>query len=401
MPQRSLSLEISDAAIRRYAADPDIRELNDSRHPYRFRYDRRREGGSWHLVRSVKGKKHWRKIGAFPALTTKALKAALPTVMARLAAEPGATATIGTMATVNDVLTWYRNRLTLDRNMTAKRKDTVRSAIKCHLQPALGGFQLVELTRANIDSQLLWPMQARYSLAHTRLVFQVMKSAFKRAERLGIIDHNPMAGRMFSDSVAAKIAPKAMRMQREGIQPLFAELVEQFKYKPAQVALVVMMLAHGSRIGETRRAKWSHISRERWHVPAEATKSSRVHNLPMTDQVWSFLERYRAQQKARGYDGAWLFPGARTGRPITERQASEMFADQGAGEWTSHDLRKLARSTWLDLGIDTLIGDLLLNHKIQGVRIHYIHTHAEERKRHALELWHGWLDDQGFTALHG
>lgn len=396
----TLTLEISDAAIKRHATDPQVRELNDSRYAYRFRYNKSREGGSWHVVRSVKGKKIWRKAGTFPALTTKALKAELPNILARMAADPAAVATVGVMDTLGDVLTWYQRRMLLDRNVTQKRKDAIRSAIKAHLRK-VAGLQLVEVTRTNIDDQLLWPMQARYSLAYTRGVFAVLKAACKAARRLEVISLDPMAGLLFSDSIPHKIGVKAMQLQREGIEPLLATWAGLFARWPERVTLAVLQLCFATRIGETRRASWSDLTAERWRIPASNAKTRTELSLPMPAQVWAFLERYRAKQVAGGYSGALLFPGERTGKPVSERQAAEWYSQLGGGDWTSHDLRKLARTTWYDLGVDTLTGELLLNHKIDGVKAHYIHTHAEGQKRQALELWLGWLEQRGFGALLG
>ncbi|MBI6944227.1 tyrosine-type recombinase/integrase [Pseudomonas putida] len=396
----TLTLEISDAAIKRHAGDPSVRELNDSRYAYRFRYNKSREGGSWHVVRSVKGKKIWRKAGSFPALTTKALKAELPNILARMAADPAAVATVGVMDTVGDVLAWYQRRMMLDRNVTQKRKDAIRSAIKVHLRK-VAGLQLVEVTKRNLDDLLLWPMQAVYSLAYTRSVFAVLKAACKTARRLEVITLDPVAGLLFSDSIPHKIGVKAMQLQTEGIEALLAGWAELFDRWPERVTLAVLQLCFGTRIGESRRASWSEVTANRWRIPAAHTKTRTELSLPMPAQVWTFLERYRANQVAGGYSGNLLFPGSRSGQPVGERQAAEWYTQLGGGDWTSHDLRKLARTTWFDLGVDTLTGELLLNHKIDGVKAHYIHTHAESQKRQALDLWLGWLERRGFGALLG
>lgn len=72
----------------------------------------------------------------------------------------------------------------------------------------------------------------------------------------------------------------------------------------------------------------------------------------------------------------------------------------GQGEWTSHDLRKLARTGWADIGIDHLIGELLINHAMgHNVKV-YIQSDVMARTRDALEKWHGHLDTKGFDQIH-
>lgn len=78
-----------------------------------------------------------------------------------------------------------------------------------------------------------------------------------------------------------------------------------------------------------------------------------------------------------------------------------MFTRLGKGEWTSHDLRKLARTGWADLGIDFLIGEMLINHAMGHNVQAYIHSTVEERKRIALEQWHAHLDGKGLILIHG
>lgn len=137
-----------------------------------------------------------------------------------------------------------------------------------------------------------------------------------------------------------------------------------------------------------------------WTIPADVTKTRTEHQLPLTDQVLSLLRAHRAHQQARGVDSVFLFPGTR-GQSISANQATLIFSDLSAGDWTSHDLRKLARTCWTEIGIDHLIGEMLLNHVLRGVLAAYIQTQARERKREALERWHAHLDRHGFTAIHG
>jgi hypothetical protein len=77
-----------------------------------------------------------------------------------------------------------------------------------------------------------------------------------------------------------------------------------------------------------------------------------------------------------------------------------VFARLGKGEWTSHDLRKVARTGWTDLGVDFLIGEMLVNHTMTRNVQTYIHTSAEQLKREALNKWHEWLDGKGFNLIH-
>ena len=394
---KTLTVKLSDAEIGRNAKLEHVRDLRDAGHPaLHFRFGKNRTRGSWYLV----NKRRWHRIGAFPDLSAKQVLAALPSVRLRVSADAGSA--ISQWATTGELLTWYADRMARDRNLSAKRKNTGASAMKCHLLPRLGDLPLVEVNKAALDKLLMWPLQETLSIDYVRLAFQLLALAFRQALALGLITSNPMAGIKFKDFSKAKVSIKPSRLRGVQLQDLLGELKQVMGSEPADAMLALMMLCHGTRIGETRQARWSHISlaEGEWFIPAEHTKTGVEHHLPLTEQVRALLIQYRDTQTSRGYDGQYLFP-ARCGKALSEGQASAVFTRLGKGEWTSHDLRKVARTAWADLGIDHLIGELLINHAMgHNVQV-YIQSDVMGRKRDALEKWHAHLDEKGFNLIHG
>lgn len=398
---QTLQVQISDAVIKRYAGDLTIGELKDPRHPLRFRYRNDRSKGSWHLVRYDGGGK-WKKAANWPDVPARLMLDSLPLVQARLLADPASVATVDGWERVGQVLEWYAERLKTDNSLSQSRRASTRSAINCQLLPALGELHLSKLNTDTLDRHLVWHMQAEYSLSYVKSVLDVLKVVFGAALTLKKVTVNPLVGVSFKHFTKAKIRPKGARLRHVAVVDLLAEWAEAFASDPAAVALLVLMLTHATRISETRLAKWKnvHLVAGEWFIPAEDTKSKRDHLLPLTPQAVAFLQRYRDNQKARGYDGAYLFPSsARSGRPMSRSQAFAIFTRLGAGEWTSHDLRKLAPSIWANLGVDSLVGKLLLNHALSELERTYFQALGESVKRNALDRWHAWLDAQGFDAL--
>ena len=390
------AVKISDAEIKRQAAGAvrDLRDI-DNRGLY-LRFARARSRASWYLV--TKG--DWNLIGRFPDLNAKQVVAALPAIRLRLAA--GAGSNLSKWVTTGELLDWYAERMSRDRNLSSKRKKTGASAIKCHLVPRLGDLPLTSIDKATLDSQLMWPLQETISIDYVRSVFQLLALAFRQAFKLGLISVNPMASIKFNDFSKAKVGIKPSRLRGVQLAGLLEQLARVMESAPLDAMLASMMLCHGTRIGETRQARWSHISlaEREWFIPAEHTKTGVEHHLPLTEQVCELLKRYRDGQYAQGYDGQFLFP-ARNGKALSEGQASAVFTRLGQGEWTSHDLRKVARTGWADLGVDHLIGELLINHAMgHNVKV-YIQSDVMGRKRDALEQWHAHLDQKGFALLHG
>lgn len=392
-------VKLSEAEVRRQAADKSVRDLRDPRHPGLYlRFWSNRERGTWHLVRG----KRWVPVARWPDLPVAVVIAELPALRQRLLRDPATATVVSGMATVGQLLDWYGDRMARDRSLSAKRKAGARSAIAQHLKPRLDDLALAGVNAEALDKRLMWPCQAEVSLSYLRQMFALLLTAFRQALQLGLIDHNPMAGMRFNDFTKARILPKAARLRGVQLPELMQQLAQAFEQEPGDAMLALMMLAHGTRIGETRMARWSEISlaAAEWFIPAANTKTRTEHRLPLTAQVSALLSRYRAIQQARGYEGVYLFPNRR-GLPLSETQASMVFTRLGRGEWTSHDLRKVSRTTWTDLGIDGHIGEMLLNHTLGKIASTYIHTQAMQQRRAALEKWHTWLDGIGFGAIHG
>lgn len=399
---KTQQVQLSDAAIKKHAADLGVAELKDPRYRLRFRYRKDRTRGSWHVVLFDKGP-HWKKAGNWPDISARAMVDSLPKVMARLMVDPAVPATVDGWETVGQLLEWYAGRIDGDRGMTAVRRSTVQSAIRCQLLPRLGVLHLDALNKSALDARLIWPMKEKCSPSHIKGVLGILQTAFRRALRLEKITVNPIRGVTFGTFTKEKIRPKGARLRHVDVVDLLDGWADQFDSSPVDVAFAVMMLTHGARISETRFATWQHVNLNagEWFIPAAHTKPKRDHCIPLTAQAVAFLIRYQDSQKARGYDGAYLFPSTmRPGRPMSRSQSFEIFRRLGAGAWTSHDLRKLARTTWGELDVDGLVAKLLLNHALTDLEGTYFQSRGEVLKRAALNKWHAWLDAQGFLALH-
>jgi len=390
------AVKITDAEIKRQAAG-GVRDLRDieNRGLY-LRFTKARDRASWYLV--TKGE--WNLVGSYPDLNTKQVVAALPAIRLRLDAGEGTN--LSKWVLVGELLDWYADRMARDRSLSSKRKKTGASLIKCHLKPLLGAVPLASVDKATLDDQFMWPAQEAIGIDYVRSAFQLLALAFRQAFKLRLIATNPMKDVKFSDFSKAKVGVKPSRLRVTQLQDLLALLREAMVSAPGDAMLALLMLCHGTRIGETRQAQWSHISlaEREWFIPAANTKTGVEHHLPLTDQVRQLLMSYRDIQWANGYDGQFLFP-ARNRKALSEGQASAVFTRLGQGEWTSHDLRKVARTGWADIGIDHLIGELLINHAMgHNVKV-YIQSDVMSRKRDALEKWHAHLDQRGFDQIHG
>ncbi|MBF4354445.1 tyrosine-type recombinase/integrase, partial [Vibrio anguillarum] len=140
--------------------------------------------------------------------------------------------------------------------------------------------------------------------------------------------------------------------------------------------------------------KWRHINLEtkQWHIPARNTKSKKDIVYPLSDEMVEYLASYKQWQLSQYYKGNNVFPLTKRDKsPIHAALASQMVREVSKSEWSAHDLRKLARTIWADLGVDYLVAESLLNHAKDKLDVVYIHTHVELQKKNALNTYHNWL----------
>lgn len=390
---------LSDAEIKRNAGEDGPYRIRCARNPdLRFQYATSDRGrGSWYLRHNSK----WQKFAEWPQIPSRVALQLLQDARERLAG--GSAVAVDRFVTVGDLLRWYGDRVAKNRSLTAKRKAGVRSMIDVQLMPRIAGMRISDVSLEAVDEQMMWPMQEELSTSYVRAVFRVLQMAFAQSERLEIMASNPMAGFKFTDFIEAEIMPKASRLRMLDLESLIERLSVCFGERIEHGMMALMMLCHGTRIGETRNAKWRHIclSQRVWVIPSENTKTRSEHVLPLTEQVCSLLRIYREELKLRGRESDALFTDRMTGKAMSEATAFAGFRWISGGNWSSHDLRKLARTGWVEIGVDYLIGEMLLNHAVGFSAETYINTSAENLKMDALTRWHARLDECGFDKIHG
>lgn len=380
-----LLIKFSDKAIIKAATDLAVTELKDSRYPLRLRINKAHTGASWHLVTYQNSKAKWLKVAEWPLVSAKTMISNLPFLA--IQHRTGVETALDNWQTCAGLLSWYRDRALSDRGLSLKRKANIKTAVNKHLLPVFGLIELTQLTHSVIDEFFVWPSQQRYQLGTVRQHFAVLKKAFKTAHKLKKIAINPLGGFSFTDFVDHKISAKEARLFAQDLPTLLMDIENA---KPFVSVFIFLMLAYGLRIGETRLLKWDYLdfNNQRLIVPAEITKTNTLLKLPLSNLIIEVLTWHKFNQGLWGYRGGFLFPSANKAKPLNEVQANEYVNQVGKGNWTAHDLRKLARDMWLDLSVDYIVGEQLINHALSGLNQAYIHTHMEEQKRRAIEIWH-------------
>jgi integrase len=378
-------IDFSDAAIRAEAKDEYVRDLRDQRYPdLRFRFLKDRQRGAWYTVHDGK----WQKVADWPHCGCKEMDARISSLKLLRAGGVHPDAMLRALYTVSDVVSWYLDRHLNTVTISKARKASCRSLAKNWLLPRLWGVPVDQLNTATLDRLLVQPMQALVAPATVCNAYRVLSAAFRTGKRLGLLNVNPLADVRFTDFGLGRLRPKGARLFPRDIGRLMDLLVERLPKLPGPCLLALLMLCHGTRIGETRQARWDHFDLDAgwWVIPAELTKTRTRHELPLTPAVVALLRWYKDQQSSR--PSVYLFPGGH-GHALTGPGASLAIAGLSAGDWSSHDLRKLARAGWQHLNVNYVIAEQLLNHAMPGLTETYVQGDLSSLKRQALEDWHG------------
>jgi integrase len=122
-------------------------------------------------------------------------------------------------------------------------------------------------------------------------------------------------------------------------------------------------------------------------LPAERTKNSRPHDVPLSAMA---LEVLKDQPRLAGRD--LVFGEGEGGYSGWSRSKDALDETCGVKDWTLHDLRRTAATRMADLGVQPHVIEAVLNHvsghKSGVAGIYNRSTYAAE-KRAALDLWAG------------
>ncbi|WP_198595221.1 tyrosine-type recombinase/integrase [Vibrio splendidus] len=389
--QTTVRCRISDAQIRKHAKDSRVKQLKDTRYSLYLRFRKNREQGSWIYMEYRNGEQKSHTIGKYPNLSANHAFDVLNHYVAELA--QGKRSVFNEFTTVDELLAWYLEVETKARLLSSDRLVTLKSICETHLAPSLHGVEIAAVDHRVVEKVLMKPLrEALYSPSYIRTIFQTIKVAFTKAKRLRLLAVNPFDSMKFTDFLKVKIDVKGCKL-RPSDTPW---LLESFfsSGDPFARMLCLMMMSHGTRIGETRQAKWRHICfrTKRWTIPKAYTKTKREIVYPLTDELVCLLQSFKQWQLDNAYKGNNVFPlTQRDKEPIHRGKACELIRTISLQKWSAHDLRKLARTVWADLGIDYLVSETLLNHAKGKLDQAYIHTHIELQKSEALNTYHSWL----------
>lgn len=385
--------KLNDAALRRWLRGGVTRDYRDPQFPeLRLRATADRKKASVFLVLNEGGKTVWQKQGVWPSMCIKTFVEDMPVMLARRSL--GAEVLRGEFATVVDLLKWFLAHIEGNRSFSPSWRANCKSVVNKHLLGMFADLSLAELSFVAVDTRLVKPMLAEgYSTNYIKSAVKIFKRALSAAADLRLVEGNALAG--YRVEMSLKMGPRVgTQLMESDLGPLFTALRDAIW--PVAM-LFMLMLMFGTRINETRLARWEHFAGDWWLIPASNAKNRQEHRLPLTPTAKALLTHYLQWQVKHVGKRAFLFPG--DVGAISIRTAQYWSEQIRFKAFTSHALRKLFRTIVADMGVDTMVGELLLNHALPFLLRTYIHSTLDKGMLKALDAYHAHLILRGFNEV--
>ncbi len=150
------------------------------------------------------------------------------------------------------------------------------------------------------------------------------------------------------------------------------------------------LILTAARTGEVIGAQWNEtdLLDKTWTVPAARTKAHREHRVPLSTRALAVLDEVQAARHDDTGD-AFVFPGGKTGKPLSNMAFLMLLRRMGRGDLTAHGFRATFK-TWASerTSFQNEIVEAALAHVIGGkVEQAYRRGDMFEKRRRLMQQW--------------
>jgi integrase len=169
------------------------------------------------------------------------------------------------------------------------------------------------------------------------------------------------------------------------IPNFFAALV---KIDTVSARALEFTILTAARTNETIGAEWPEVNIQcrLWVVPADRIKARREHRVPLSKNAVGILSRMRKEQA--GSDG-FIFPGARTGEPLSDMSMLMTLRRMNCLNITTHGFRSSFRD-WAAEATDSPreVAEMALAHVVESkVEAAYRRGDLLEKRAQLMKRW--------------
>jgi integrase len=255
-----------------------------------------------------------------------------------------------------------------------------------HVRPAVGTIPIHKLTRDDLNQMMKAIAKDAGPVARDRTISNLNK-CFNWFEIEDANFRNPIVKGMRGNSSKAR----ERTLSDEEIRTLWKAL-EHEDVPDTFASLVRVLLFTGQRRTDVAGLHDREIDGDVWTIPASRYKNQSAQFVHLTAQVREMLPATQGYIFGARTNGRSAFSGFSKGKAELDKAIAK-HSKKPMPHWTLHDLRRTARSLMSRVGVRPDIAEIVVGHKLQGVRAVYDrYTYAEERKD-ALERLAGLLSN--------
>lgn len=274
------------------------------------------------------------------------------------------------------------------KDLAERSRSEVSRYLKKDLLPKLGAMRARDISPEEIVRVV--EQIGRRSDSVARHAFEILSVIFAHALARSSVKINPCRG-LEPRSILGPRPPRRPRLKLslEELRSLFVSLPALGRVNELTVKI---LLATCVRKGELIRGRREHLDLHggKWTVPDENSKSKSGFVVPLAPSVVEWF----GELLTIGGNSQWILPSCMGKGRLEDRHMSDKTLNAalartpiGLRAFTPHDLRSTARSHLAALGVDVIVAERCLNHRLGGlVGIYDQHDYFEERHR-ALVKW--------------
>jgi integrase len=292
--------------------------------------------------------------------------------------------------TVEDLINEY-----IDEILSKQKRgsESIRM-LRRDLLPVLGRRPALEVTRRELQDQIIRPKMARAPRVATQLLCRI-RCAYAHA-----IEQGRLADDFNSPTLGIKGASQIHRRRVLSDAELarFLRWLPHSSYSRVVREALMLVLLTGCRSGEVISGRWRDIDMERSIWTLRETKNGEPHDVMLPEQAVELL-RYRQE-----IDRTFVFPSRCPGQHIAQKAlglaqyTARHPKDQKSADdpievpWTVHDLRRTVATGLAKLGCPRVVQDRILNHVDTSVGAIYDRHRYDDEARAWLQKWANYLD---------
>ncbi|MGL4856091.1 tyrosine-type recombinase/integrase [Plesiomonas sp.] len=277
-----------------------------------------------------------------------------------------------------------------------KHPDILRRRIDKDINPHIGSLKVEDVKPRHIDA-MLQSIIARGAPTVANDVLRWTKRIFDYAIKRHALETNPAGAFELSDA-GGQESSRERWLSRDELIQFFQAMRTAKGFSRENEITMKLILCLCCRKMELCGAPWAEFDLDEavWRLPAERAKNGDAIDIPLPPPAVEWLRELHSISGG----SRWVLPARKMQhRMIPHIQESTLPVAlakvrremPGIPNFTIHDFRRTARTHLAALGVDPVVAERCLNHRIRGVEgIYNRHQYFDER-RAALELWAGLL----------